>query len=142
METGTQIILQRMKDNPEEFRGTLAHKWDRLMRDARDFLPTEDVEALDAGIRQINIDLFNERVLKTLAGEEPISETITYKAKERYATGFSDPRAFSNAAVKAEGQMVGYDHATDSFKYQQMIQGREAQIQNDMREKVLRGLAK
>ena len=107
METGTEIILQRMKDCPEEFRGTLAHKWDRLMRDAKEYLPTEDVEALDAGIRQINIDLFNERVLLTLAGEETSAENIIYKAKDRYATGMTDPRgAFGSAIAKQEGQQI------------------------------------
>jgi hypothetical protein len=140
METGTQIILQRMIDCPEEFRGTMISKWDRILRDAKDFLPIEDVQAIDARLRQIQIDLFNERVLQTLAGEQPKEEeTIKYEAKERYATGFSDPRAFANAPVKAEGQMVDYDHATDSFKYRQMVEEREAQIQRDMRAKVWGG---
>ena len=139
METGTEIILQRMKDCPEEFRGTMAHKWDRIMRDAKEYLPTEDVEALDAGIRKINIDLFNERVLTTLAGEEPISETITYKAKERYAGGFTDARGlFGGAVAKAEGTFVGtlQDHA---IQHQQMVQEREEQIQKEMRARVAMG---
>jgi hypothetical protein len=117
METGTQIILQRMKDNPEEFpnEGELHGKWGRLINDARGFLPKEDVEALDAAYRQLIVDRYNERVLKTLAGED--KETVIYKAKGRYAGGFSDPRAFANAAVKAEGQAVGYDDRLDVTKY-------------------------
>jgi hypothetical protein len=118
METGTQIILQRMIDCPEEFRGTMISKWDRILRDAKDFLPIEDVQAIDARLRQIQIDLFNERVLQTLAGEQPKEEeTIKYKAKERYATGFSDPRAmtgFFATPVKQEGQAVGYDDHIDA----------------------------
>ena len=110
METGTQIILQRMKDCPEEFAndGELYGKWERALMGYKDILPKEDVEALDAAYRQMRIDKFNEVVLKTLTGEEPKQETITYKAKERYATGFNDPRAFANVAVKAEGEAVGY----------------------------------
>jgi len=52
METGTQIILQRMRDCPEEFpnEGEFHGKWGKLIRDARDFLPTEDVEALDDAV--------------------------------------------------------------------------------------------
>jgi len=119
METGTQIILQRMIDCPEEFpnEGEYHGKWGRLIQDARNILPTQDVEALDAGYKQLLVDRFNERVLKTLAGEEPKQETITYKSKGRYAGGFSDPRAFANAAVKAEGQAVGYDDRLDATKY-------------------------
>jgi len=108
METGTQIILQRMKDCPEEFRddGHLG-KWEKALLGYKDILPKEDVEAIDAAFKQMNIDRFNELVLKTLAGEEPKKETLVYKAKERYATGFSDPRAFANAVTKGEGQMIG-----------------------------------
>jgi hypothetical protein len=119
METGTQIILQRMKDCPEEFatEGQLFGKWERALMGYKEILPQEDIEAIDAAYRQMRIDKFNEVVLKTLAGEEPKQETITYKSKGRYAGGFSDPRAFANAAVKAEGQAVGYDDRLDATKY-------------------------
>jgi hypothetical protein len=116
METGTEIILQRMKDCPEEFVADRAaigmSKWERIIGEARDYLPKEDIEALDAGYKQMKIDLFNEKVLKTLAGEVDVEQTITYKAKERYAGGFTDARGlFGGAAVgfapvKAEGQMI------------------------------------
>lgn len=109
METGTQIILQRMKDCPEEFpsEGEYHGKWTKIIIDARNILPTEDVEALDAAHKQLLIDRYNERVLKTLAGETEAQENIKYKAKERYATGWTDPRAFG-AVVKSEGEAVGY----------------------------------
>jgi hypothetical protein len=119
METGTQIILQRMKDNPEEFvldDGVILGKWEKAMRGYRNILPTEDVEAIDAMYKQMRIDRFNEGVLKTLAGETEGEGMVKYKAKERYATGWSDPRAFANAAVKAEGQMVGYDDHLDAHR--------------------------
>jgi len=108
METGTQIILQRMKDNPEEFRddGHLG-KWEKALLGYKDILPKEDVEAIDAAFKQMNIDRFNELVLKTLAGEEPKQQTIAYKASGRYATGWTDPNVFGHAAVKGEGQMIG-----------------------------------
>jgi hypothetical protein len=112
METGTQIILQRMIDCPEEFpnEGEYHGKWSKIIVGAKNFLPTEDIEALDAGYKQLLIDRYNEGVLRTLAGEAPKEETIRYKAKERYATGFSDPRGiFANAPVKAEGQTIS-DH--------------------------------
>ena len=134
METGTQIILQRMKDCPEEFanEGQLSGKWERALMGYKEILPKEDVEAIDAAFKQMNIDRFNEVVLQTLAGEEPKQQTIVYKSSERYATGFSDPRAFANVAVKGEGQMIGtlQDHAAQHHK---MVQEREAQIQRDMR---------
>ena len=144
METGTQILLQRMKDFPEEFAndGELFGKWERTLTGYKDILPREDVEAIDAAYRQMRIDRFNERVLKTLAGEEPKEENLVYKAKGRYAGGFTDARGlFGGAIAKAEGQMVGtlQEHAA---QHQRMVEEREAQIQKDMREMVLRGAAR
>lgn len=114
MEMGTEILLARMKDHPEEFvnvenraLGYDGLRWDRVLRDAREHLPKEDVDALDAGMRQLYVDRFNERVLKTLAGESEQEETVKYKASGRYAAGATDPRVlFGSATVKAEGSQV------------------------------------
>ena len=134
METGTQIILQRMIDCPEEFpnEGEYHGKWTRIISEAKNILPTEDVEALDAAHKQLLIDRYNERVLKTLAGETEAQENIKYKAEGRYSTGWTDPRAFGGAVAKQEGAMVGtlQEHAE---QHQKMVQEREAQIQKDMR---------
>jgi len=83
MQVGTEILLARMKEYPEEF--LMEHdipRWERVMRDARNYLPEEDLKALDDGLRQIHIDKFNERVLKVLAGEDTLEkETVVYKAQ-------------------------------------------------------------
>jgi hypothetical protein len=107
-----------MIDCPEEFpnEGEYHGKWGRLIQDARNYLPKEDLEALDAGYRQLLIDRFNEGVLKALAGEAPKEENIKYKASGRYGGGFTDARGlfgsaavgFDSAPVKAEGEAVGY----------------------------------
>jgi hypothetical protein len=105
VEMGTEILLARMKEYPEEFinqenkaLGYDGLRWDRVLRDARDHLPKEDIDALDAGMKQLYIDRFNERVLKTLAGEsepEHTEEPLIYKAQGRYGqvTAIPDPRA-------------------------------------------------
>lgn len=108
METGTQILIDRMKTNPEEFIGEGQTKWLRAMNMANECLPDEDKKALGEAYKQARVSLFNETVLKTLAGE--VEETIRYQAKERYATGFTDPRGlFGNTLAKAEGMRVALD---------------------------------
>ena len=115
METGTQILIDRMKTNPEEFIGEGQTKWLRAMNMANECLPDEDKKALGEAYKQARVSLFNETVLKTLAGE--VEETVRYQAKERYAKGWTDPRGiFGNAVVKGEGQAVVYDHNTDAFR--------------------------
>lgn len=135
METGTQIILQRMKDNPEEF-GNVGEmgKWERIIRDAKDYLPQEDREALDVAYRQLRIDTYNERVLKTLAGES--EDMIRYKADERYTTGFN--RKLAEAVAKREGQSITATLPQHAAQHRKMVEEREVQIQQEMKARVAR----
>ena len=110
METGTQILIERMKTHPEEFQEGGRSKWARVIGMAENCLPDEDKDALHDAYARVKIDRFNEEVLKTLAGELDVEETIKFKAKERYATGFTDPRGlFGGAIAKGEGQAVVLD---------------------------------
>ena len=147
MEMGTEILLARMKEYPEEFInlkdraiGYDSLRWDAVMREGREYLPEEDRKALDAGMKQLYIDRFNERVLKTLAGEsepEQTEGTLKYKVSERYTGGFTDPRGvFGSAPVKAEGtSMSQYDY--DIWR-QMMEQERDYQRQIIERERKMR----
>jgi hypothetical protein len=108
METGTQILVERMKTHPEEFVDGFGNKWAQVMAMANEWLPDEDKKAIGQAYKEARVSLFNETVLKTLAGENtPVEETIKYKASERYSTGVTDPRGlFGQAQIKAEGQYV------------------------------------
>ena len=118
METGTQILIERMKTHPEEFGEGAMSKWGRVWAYAMEYLPEEDKKALKEASNRMRVEKFNEEVFKTLAGEaEPEGETIRYQAKERYAKGWTDPRGlFGGAIVKGEGQAVEYDHNLDAYK--------------------------
>jgi len=115
MEMGTEILLARMKEHPEEFvndnsvRRLDGLRWDSVLRDAREHLPEEDVKALEAGMKQLYIDRFNERVLKVLAGEsepEQPEGTITYKTQGRYQTGVTDTRGLFGNPVDAHEEYM------------------------------------
>ena len=122
MQVGTEILLARMKECPEEF--MRSSKWDKLLGEARNCLPKNDIEALEEGLRQINVDWFNEAVLKTLAGEPLEAQTqyhpgtMTYKSRERYATGWTDPRTSENLAMQAEQQRHMMRNAAQSSALQ------------------------
>jgi hypothetical protein len=117
MEIGTEILLARMKDHPEEFinlrnmaLGLSDLRWDRLLRDAKEHLPKEDTDALEAGIKQLYIDRFNERVLKTLAGE---SEQNSPKR----------PKRPSSTRLKVDTVQVGLTHGACSAVHQSRPKG-------------------
>jgi len=109
MLTGLDILLSRMKTNPEEFLyggavpiegEVFGGNWADLISYAWRVANEEERQALDEARKEFYRDDFNERVMKRLAGEEQEQrpETYTYKP---YATGWSDPRAqLQNAALQ------------------------------------------
>ena len=102
MLTGLEILLARMKTNPEEFltnNGTVPYdgemfggKWSDLLDYAWRIANNDEREMITKARDEFYRDDFNERVFKRLAGEENVKETVTYKASGRYTTGHSDPR--------------------------------------------------
>lgn len=146
MLAGLDILLARMKTNPEEFlhnNGTVPYegemfggKWSDLLDYAWRIADKDEREMLETARKEFYRDDFNERVMKRLAGEEQPQETLRYKATERYAGGFTDPRAllqnaalqnsaqnaalqggtgFGQAQIKAEGQPTGYSSMGEDF---------------------------
>jgi hypothetical protein len=103
METGTEILLARIASHPEEFVEGSLTKWARVMDMAHRCLPDEDKQALKEALKRAEIDCFNGEVLATLAGErEPLGSaenTIRYQAKDRYATGLTDPRNLFSTSI-------------------------------------------
>jgi hypothetical protein len=101
MESGTVILIERMKTHPEEFLDEVFignGKWHRVLDMANSCLPEEDKRAIKQAQDRMYIDEFNGLVLRTLAGEvEPEERTLTIKSKERYTTSWSDPRQMALA---------------------------------------------
>ena len=83
MLTGLEILLARMKTNPEEFlkdnhvpyEGEMfGGKWSDLLDYAWRVADDEERQVLDAARKEFYRDDFNERVMKRLAGEEQEQE--------------------------------------------------------------------
>lgn len=79
MNAGVEILLQRMKDNPEDFyyhpnKGM--SRWHRLVdyAIADEVVTQEEKDALDAGMKEVRRQKFTETVMKELAGEGEESE--------------------------------------------------------------------
>jgi hypothetical protein len=110
MNNGLKIILARMDTNPEEFQDYPNSRWRELIDSHWDIFTEEERDEYQAKLRVILVDKFSELVLKELMEDE--KETIRYKASERYATGWTDPRgAFGNAPVKLSGTQIAMANA-------------------------------
>ena len=67
MLAGVEILLERMKTNPEEFIEGEMSKWARVMNTAWAILAEDERDALQAGINEAKREHFNGEVMRVLA---------------------------------------------------------------------------
>ena len=67
MLTGVEILLERMKTNPEEFIEGGMSKWSRVMDASWSVMTEDEREALQAGMIEAKREHFNGEVMKVLA---------------------------------------------------------------------------
>ena len=146
MLTGLEILLARMKTNPEEFlvEGRAPHdgeifggKWSDLFDYAWRVGTEDERAAIQEARKEFLRDDFNERVFKRLAGEETKQETMKIKITERYATGHADPRGGlfgagvgNGGILNANTQTVG-SQTVEEYEQQQKQRQLYAQIQQE-----------
>ena len=109
MLTGLEILLARMKTNPEEFlkdnhvpyEGEMfGGKWSDLLDYAWRVADKDERDALEAARKEFYRDDFNERVMKRLAGEEVKEEVSPYIVKQNAAQAMKNP--IQNAAAQQQ----------------------------------------
>jgi hypothetical protein len=108
---GVQIILKRMKSNPDEFKEEFG-PWRRLVDsvlsykkggdyDDRQYLKSlteAEIEALHKVFLPIARQQFDSWVMKQVLAEP--EETLRFKATERYSHGWNDPRMLAQNAIQ------------------------------------------
>ena len=67
MLTGVEILLERMKTNPEEFIEGEFSKWARVINGGWSVMTTEEQKALQDGMNEAKRDHFNGEVMRVLA---------------------------------------------------------------------------
>jgi hypothetical protein len=69
MNDGVKILLERMQTHPEEFvPNNGSSKWGSLISAYKEFLESEDRQALSLGINKLLQQAFTEKVLEELVG--------------------------------------------------------------------------
>ena len=69
MNDGVRILLERMETHPEEF-FDFGSKWANIIGDHKDFLKTEDRQALTDGLNKLMQQRFTEKVLEKLVNPD------------------------------------------------------------------------
>jgi hypothetical protein len=82
MLAGVEILLERMKTNPEEFVEGGYSKWSRVMGDGWDIFTEEERTALQNAHKEAKRDHFNGEVMRVLAGD--VEETTDTEDERLY----------------------------------------------------------
>ena len=99
MLTGLEILLERMKTNPEEFVEGGYSKWSRVLDTGWNVMTEEERQALQAGMHEAKRDHFNGEVMRVLSqGHDDHLLTMelgerVYNNKRLMQGGYSDPRS-------------------------------------------------
>jgi len=117
MLTGVEILLERMKTNPEEFIEGGPSKWSQVMNNAWDILTEQERKALEDGAKEAKREHFNGEVMRVLAQghddrvttdmEERIYEVT--KGKRLMQGSFSAP----NASITPQSMVAQIKDALD-----------------------------
>ena len=104
MLSGLEIILERIKEYPEEL-----PKWASLVEDYIQHFNEEEVQAWRAAENQVGRERFNEKVLKHLSGEEDVLGQVDRFQNEVSRLVASKHRAqMRNAIITGEQQAQTY----------------------------------
>jgi hypothetical protein len=122
-----------MKDHPDEF--LMRRKWDELINEFGGYFTEEELNAYKVARSEMMRDLFNEAVLKRLAGEEETQtqpSTATYRAQEKYATGTVDSQSLFGQAIMNNPMLAAKqaNAAMQQAAYNTAIQQQQGLLQN------------
>jgi hypothetical protein len=124
MQIGTEILLARMAEYPEEFIEGNISKWSRVMHMGNECLPDEDKAALKDAHDKAKIAHFNGEVLATLAGERELLKVTEGTNTGRLTgntlnTGWLDEHPQNKAEYAAQQQMAMSDRARNAMQQSQ-----------------------
>ena len=128
MLTGLDILLARMKTNPEEFLkedgrvpydgDVFGGKWSDLLDYAWRIADKDERDALDVARKEFYRDDFNERVMKRLAGEEEpprVEIDLALRASQRQKMAQQQQMMQNSMAQNAVLQGGQYDPNTHGY---------------------------
>jgi hypothetical protein len=78
MLTGVEILLERMKTNPEEFTEVSRSKWTRVLDAGWSLFTEEERNAVQDGLANAKREMFNGEVLRVLTGNDEQEAILRY----------------------------------------------------------------
>ena len=127
MLSAVAILIERTKTHPEEFANGYTGdygKWDDVIKEFNACMTTEEREALEAALTNARREMFNEAVMKRLAGSDKKSDLLAeVSARAKPKSILTTAQITKDALKIIEGEFdkeyarftKEYDINTDSY---------------------------
>ena len=106
MNTGIQILIERMKTNPEDWAAMTTRgrgKWEAVIVDYWDYLTEEDQNAYKAARNALLQEQFTEVVMKKLAGADDDGVSLN-------SVSHNDINPLMNSKIRMQGRIDPYQN--------------------------------
>ena len=116
MNTGIQILIERMKTNPEEF---IKDKWGRMLREYWEHMLPEDQAAYTLAYGAMMQDQFTEVVMKKLAGvgdDDGVSLTSVSHNDINPLNSYQQLRGMGQQALRVSTQNNDINQLQNSYQ--------------------------
>jgi hypothetical protein len=118
MNTGIQILIERMKTNPEEWAAMTTRgrgKWEAVIVDYWDYLTEEDQNAYKAARNVLLQEQFTEVVMKKLAGADDDGVSLN-------SVSHNDINPLMDSKIRMQGRIDPYQNNPYQGMGQQPLQ--------------------
>ena len=104
MLTGVEILLERMKTNPEEFIEGNASKWSRVMDAGWSVMTAEEQKALQDGMNEAKREHFNGEVMRVLS--QGHDDRVITDMEERIYEATKGKRLMQGSATVSQNALL------------------------------------
>lgn len=114
MNRGIELIIARMKSNPEEFgpddyvrEGGLRNKWEQLVNNWRHCLTEEELKAFQDALKKAHRELFSQRVMKHILTAGEVHDVVETPKQMAYQHPYNTGITSAQGAFTANDITIG-----------------------------------
>jgi 16S rRNA G1207 methylase RsmC len=132
MNRGIELLIARMKSNPDEFapddyvrEGGLRNKWEQLVNNWRHCLTEEELKAFQDALKKAHRELFSQRVMKHILTAGEVHDVVETPKQMPYQHPYNTGITSAQGAFTADKLNVGsetLDEATVRLMKEQLKQ--------------------
>jgi hypothetical protein len=122
MNRGIELLIARMKSNPDEFapddyvrEGGLSSKWEQLVNNWRHCLTEEELKAFKDALKEAHRELFSQRVMKHILTAGEVHDVVETPKQMPYQHPYNTGITSAQGAFTANSLYVGNETIDDQM---------------------------